>query len=509
MSLWSTKPLASLQIEAEQTGERTLKRTLGALNLTTLGIGAIIGAGIFVLTGQAAANYAGPAIVFSFVLAGLACAFAGLCYAEFSAMIPIAGSAYTYGYATLGELIAWVIGWDLILEYLFAASTVSVGWSGYVVSFLRDLGINIPTAFTSAPFAHTAPTDAGLNIWRIFTEGWTRTGAVLNVPAMIIVFAITVLLVIGIKESATFNNIIVVVKLSVVLLFIAFGLAYVNHANWEPFVPPAAGPGKYGWDGIVRGAGVIFFAYIGFDAVSTAAQEARNPRRDMPIGILTSLAICTVLYITVAMVLTGIVKYTELNVPDPIAVGINAAGPGLAWLRPIVKIGAIAGLSSVILVMLLGQPRIFYSMAKDGLLPPIFAEVHPKFRTPWRASILTGLFAMAFGGMLPIGLLGELVSIGTLLAFLIVCAGVLVLRYTQPNVPRPFRTPFVPVVPVLGVLSCGYLMYGLPIDTWARLIVWMAIGFAIYFGYGRRHSVLQRELRGEIPAAPSAPAAGG
>ncbi len=486
MSLFRRKDVSLLQ--AEVASDESLKRALGPGNLVLLGIGAIIGAGIFVLTGQAAANYAGPGIVYSFILAGTACAFAGLCYAEFSAMIPIAGSAYTYGYATLGELFAWIIGWDLILEYLFAASTVAVGWSGYVVSFLKDLGINIPAAYTAAPYVHTAPPDAGWNVWRLFTEGWSSTGAVLNLHAMFIVGAITVLLIIGISESATFNNLAVAIKLMVVLLFIAFGLAYINRENWVPFVPPEQGDGKFGWSGIVRGAGVIFFAYIGFDAVSTAAQEAKKPQRDMPIGILGSLAICTVLYIAVAFVLTGIVKYTQLNVPDPIAVGINAAGPALAWLRPIVKIGAIAGLSSVILVMLLGQPRIFYTMSKDGLLPPVFSAVHPRFRTPWLASLLTGAFAMAFAGLLPIGLLGELVSIGTLLAFAIVCAGVLVLRYTDPDRPRPFRTPLVPFVPIAGIVACFYLMSGLPPDTWARLVIWMALGLVIYFAYGRRHS---------------------
>lgn len=490
MSLFRRKDVSQLQ--ADLAADHSLKRALGAGNLTMLGIGAVIGAGIFVLTGQAAAQYAGPGIVFSFLLAGAACCFAALCYAEFAAMIPIAGSAYTYGYATLGELLAWIIGWDLILEYLFAASTVAVGWSGYVVSFLNDLGLHIPDAYTSAPFTHTAPADAGFNVWRLFTEGWSATGAVLNVPAMVIVAIVTAMLVVGIRESATFNNAIVVVKITVVLLFIGFGLAFINRENWIPFVPPPEGDGRFGWDGIVRGAGVIFFAYIGFDAVSTAAQEAKNPQKDMPIGILASLAICTVLYIAVSLVLTGIVKYTQLNVPDPIAVGINAAGSSLVWLRPIVKIGAIAGLSSVILVMLMGQPRIFYTMAKDGLLPPVFGQVHPTFRTPWLATLLTGAAAMACAALLPIGLLGELVSIGTLLAFAIVCAGVLVLRRTDPDRPRPFRVPLSPVVPLLGIASCLYLMAGLPADTWARLVVWMALGLVIYFAYGRKRSKLNK-----------------
>jgi APA family basic amino acid/polyamine antiporter len=486
MDLFRRKSVASLQNEAEN--DHRLHRALGPANLTALGVGAIIGAGIFVLTGQAAANYAGPGIVFSFILAGIACAFAGLCYAEFAAMIPISGSAYTYGYATLGEFFAWIIGWDLILEYLFAASTVAVGWSGYIVSFLKDLGLAIPPEFAGAPYNHVAPPDAGWNIWRLFTEGWTSTGAVLNVPAMVIVAIITVLLVVGIRESANFNNVIVAIKVLVILTFIAVGAAYLNADNWKPFIPEPQGDGKYGWDGVLRAAGVIFFAYIGFDAVSTAAQEARKPQRDMPIGILASLAICTVLYIAVSLVLTGIIKYTELGVPDPIAKAINSLGDGLAWLRPIIKIGAIAGLSSVILVMMLGQPRIFYAMSKDGLLPPVFSTVHPKYRTPWLATIVTGTVAMIMAGLFPIGLLGELVSIGTLLAFAIVCAGVFVLRFTDPEIKRPFRVPGFWFVCPAGVLFCGYLMYGLPPDTWARLLVWMALGMVIYFAYGRRHS---------------------
>jgi APA family basic amino acid/polyamine antiporter len=345
----------------------------------------------------------------------------------------------------------------------------------------------------------TPPDAQWWNIWRLFTDGWVSTGAVLNVPAMLIVGFITFLLVLGIKESATFNNVIVAIKMSVILTFIAVGVAYINRNNWHPFIPQSLGPGQFGWDGVVRGAGVIFFAYIGFDAVSTAAQEAKNPQRDMPIGILGSLAICTVLYIAVALVLTGVVNYTQLNDPAPIAVAINALGPKLVWLRVVVKVGAIAGLSSVILVMLLGQPRIFYTMSKDGLLPPVFSVVHPKFRTPWIAQTLTGAIAMLIAGLFPIGLLGELVSIGTLLAFAIVCAGVFVLRFTDPEIPRPFRTPAFWLVAPLGVLTCGYLMYKLPADTWARLIVWMAIGFVIYFTYSRRHSKLER------PAVPTTP----
>jgi len=501
MNIFRRKPAAALQFEAE--ADKSLKRALGPVNLTALGIGAIIGAGIFVLTGHAAAQYAGPAIVYSFILSGLVCALAGLCYAEFASMLPLSGSAYTYGYATLGEFVAWIIGWNLILEYLFAASTVAVGWSGYVVSFLKDLGIHIPAAFTSAPYDHTAAVGAHWwNLWQLFAQGWTSTGAVLNVPAMLVVGAVSILLVIGIKESANFNNVIVALKLLVILTFIGVGAAYINRANWHPFVPPLTKTGDFGWSGVVRAAGVIFFAYIGFDAVSTAAQESKKPQRDMPIALLGSLGICTLLYIVVSLVLTGVVNYTQLNVPAPIAVAVSTLGPSLAWLEYFIKVGAIAGLSSVILVLLLGQARIFFTISKDGLLPPVFSAVHPKFQTPWIAQILTGAAAMLIAGLFPIGLLGELVSIGTLLAFAIVCAGVLVLRLTDPNLRRPFRTPVVWLVAPLGVVSCGFLMLNLPADTWARLIVWIGVGIVIYFGYGFSHSKLHRDAVGKSGGKP-------
>jgi len=475
------------QLLKESKFEGGLKRTLTANNLISLGIGAIIGAGIFTLTGTAAALHTGPAVVLSFILAALACAFAGLCYSEFASMIPIAGSAYTYAYATMGEFVAWIIGWDLIIEYLFASSTVAVSWSGYVVSFLKDFGIQIPASIAQAPYNYDSSTGA-----------FTPTGAIINFPAIFVIAIITVLLVIGIRESARFNNVIVVLKLAVILLFIGFGISHINPANLTPFIPEAKGPGEFGFDGIVRGAGIIFFAYIGFDAVSTAAQESINPQKDMPRGILGSLAICTVIYILVGVVMTGMVHYPELNVPDPIAVAVNAGGESLFWLRFPIKIGAIAGLSSVILVMLLGQPRIFYSMSHDGLLPKFFSTIHPKFKTPYITTIITGIVAMFLAGFGPINLLGELVSIGTLLAFVIVCGGILVLRYTNPEIHRPFKTPLFPAVPILGILVCLYLMAGLPWHTWERLIIWLIIGIVIYFGYSRHHSNVKKELRGPL-----------
>ena len=468
------------QLQADALTDHRLKRALGATNLTTLGIGAIIGTGIFVLTGTVAAQNAGPAVVLSFVLAGVASIFAALCYSEFASLVPMAGSAYTYGYATLGEVFAWIIGWDLILEYALGAVTVSIGWSGYVVSFLHDIGIDIPAQLSAARGTLVTLADG------------TQVAAIFNLPAVIIIGIVTLLLVIGIKESANANNVIVIIKVAVVLLFIVGAAHAVNPANWHPFMPPSTGVrGQFGWSGVMQGAGIVFFAYIGFDAVSTAAQEAKNPQRDMPIGIIGSLLICTVLYILVSGVATGIMSYHDLNVPDPIAVAADHAG--LGWMSSLIKLGAIAGLSSVILVMLLGQSRILWTMADDGLMPKFVSKVHPKFRTPWITTILTGVVVAFFAAILPIRDAASLVSIGTLLAFVIVSIGVLVLRVREPELPRKFKAPIVWFVAPMGALSALYLMISLPWRTWERLIIWFVIGMVVYLFYGVRRSNLARQ----------------
>ena len=471
--LMARKSVEMIKAESEDGGQ-ALAKTLGATSITAMGIGAIIGAGIFVLTGTAAARYAGPSIMLSFVLGGIACAFVGLCYAELAAMLPVSGSTYTYTYATLGEIFAWIIGWDLVLEYAMGAATVAVGWSGYMSSLLANAGIRLPPALTAAP---GTAVDGGV--------------AVANVPAAAIVLLLTGLLVFGTKESTRLNNIMVGIKLAVVLAFIAFGATHIDAANWHPFIPANTGEfGHFGVSGILRGASVVFFAFIGFDAVSTAAQEAKNPQRDMPIGILGSLTISTLLYIAVAAVLTGLVPYADLNVADPIAKGVDALHVG--WFSILIEFGALLGLTTVILVLLFGQSRIFYRMAHDGLLPAVFATVHPRLQTPYISQSLIGCLVALVAALVPIAVLGELVSIGTLFAFILVCGSVVYLRRSDATVRRPFRVPAVPWVPALGILFCLVLMAGLPGETWLRLVVWLAIGLVIYFGYGRAHSALRR-----------------
>jgi APA family basic amino acid/polyamine antiporter len=473
------KSISTIMGESEETGEHSLKRSLGPWSLIALGIGAIIGTGIFVLTGPAAARYSGPGVVYSFIVAAIGCVFAGLCYAEFAAMIPVAGSAYTYGYATLGEIFAWIIGWDLVLEYAFGAATVCSGWSGYVLSLGQDFGLRLPPVLAGTP--------SKLAQLGIDPNSLPQRHGVFNLIAFLGIVLVTGILVIGIKESANFNSFIVAVKLIVLLIFLALGSATLIHhpelprINWHPFLPPNTGAfGAFGWSGVLRGAGVIFFAYIGFDAVSTAAQEAKNPKRDMPLGILGSLVVCTILYILVALVLTGLVNYRYLNVPDSLAMGIDVTG--VKWGSLLVKFGALGGLTSTMVVMLLGQSRVFFSMSKDGLLPKMFSKVHPKFRTPYMSSITVGLVVAVFASTIPLDKLGEMTSIGTLLAFIIVCAGVMALRK---------RSPMMPLTGILGILISLAMMLGLPFDTWMRLIIWLIAGLFIYFFYSRKHSKVQ------------------
>lgn len=479
--------LKSVKELEDESARGELRRTLGPMALTAIGIGGIIGTGIFVLTGLAAAQHAGPAIVLSFIIAGIGCVFAGLCYAEFAAMIPVSGSAYAYSYATLGEGVAWFIGWNLVLEYLLAAASVAVGWSAYFDSLLHSIG-NIFGAEIGLPAAlATAPLD-------VVQGRLVATGSILNVPAVAIVAAITALCYRGISRSAFVNSIIVTIKVAVILLFVAFGLQFVDVGNWQPYIPEPNGSGRFGWDGVVRGATIVFYAYLGFDAVSTAAQETRNPQRDVPIGILGTLLACTLLYIIFAAVLTGMMPYTQLGTPRPVATALEAY-PVLQWLKTVVELGAVAGLSSVILVTIMGQSRIFFAMSQDGLIGRMFGRVHERHRTPHLSTLFVGFVAGALAGLLPIGVLGDLVALGTLLAFVTVCIGVLVLRRTRPDLPRPFRVPMAPVVCVLGAAICFWLFVRVFEDNWHWMIAWVIVGFLIYFGYGYRNSALRRDRR--------------
>ena len=472
------KSLTLLRQEAAQSGSSTLKRSLGAFNLVAIGIGVIIGAGLFSLTGLAAANHAGPAVTLSFVVAAVGCAFSALCYAEFAAMVPVSGSAYTYAYATLGELFAWIIGWDLVLEYSVGAATVAISWSQYLNRFLSQYGLHIPPQLMLSPFETATAADG------------TVVSGLLNLPAVLIVVAITAIIIRGTSGSALFNAIVVSLKVLVVLVFIALGGQYIDPANYQPYIPANTGTfGEFGWSGVLRGAGVVFFVFIGFDIVATMAQESRNPQRDMPIGIIGSLVVCTILFVLFGYVMTGMANYTEFkNSAAPVAIAIDKTP--YPWLGQLIIGAILIGYTSVILVDLLGQSRVFFTMSRDGLLPPAFAKIHPRFQTPWQSNILLCVFIALFAGFVPIRVVGEMTSIGTLLAFVMVCVGILILRKTQPDAPRTFRTPWVPVVPILGILTCLVMMVSLPGDTWLRLVVWLAIGLVIYYSYGRRRSHL-------------------
>ena len=481
MALFDKKPIPLLLAQAEEDGEASLRRGLGAFQLTALGVGAIIGAGIFVITGQTAAVHAGPAIVLSFVVAGLTCAFAAFCYAELASMIPVSGSAYTYTYATMGQLLAWIIAWDLMAEYLFSAAAVSVGWSGYFGGLLGNLGVHLPTILTEAPFA------AGAG------HALVATGALINLPAVVIIAVVAAILILGVSQSAAVNGVIVALKVSVVVLVIVFGLLHAQPENWTPFIPPVetdplTGASRFGVGGIFAAASVIFFAYLGFDTVSTAAQEARDPQRTLPIGILASLAICTVLYILMSLALTGMAPFRILNVSAPVYAAVEHVGPALAWLKPVVAVTATIGLASTLLALLYGQSRICYAIARDGLLPPVFAKVHATRRTPWAGTVITAVIAAVFGGLFPIGLLGELVSVGTLLAFALICGSVMYLRIRRPDLKRGFKTPLWWLTAPMGILSCLYLISRLPAVTFVRLMVWLAIGLVVYFAYGYRRT---------------------
>jgi APA family basic amino acid/polyamine antiporter len=483
MGIWSRKSIEQLTVEANAQGEQRLHRQLGVFTLTAFGVGSTIGAGIFVLTGSVAATHAGPAVALSFLFASIACLFAGLCYAEFAAMVPVAGSAYSYAYATMGELIAWIIGWCISLEYIFSASVVAIGWSGYLTSALSEIGFPLPEVLASAPLKLDA------------ADHLMASGTWIDLPATLVVLACTGLLLLGMRQSALANALIVVAKVVAVIVVIVVGAQYVDAANWHPFIPLNRGEfGQFGWSGVMMGAGIVFFSYIGFDGVSTLAEDTRDPQKTMPKALLASMLICTVLYIAVALVITGLVDYRQLDVPDPIYLAMSHTSSSLAWLKGVIVVIVIFGLIATVLMSLIGQIRINFAMGRDGLLPTALSRTSGQSGTPVLGTIVTGVISAAMAGFVPFALLGELISIGTLLAFAIVCAGIPILRRTAPEAHRPFRTPWVPLIPILGVLSCFALMFSLPNDTWIRLVVWLALGLVVYFSYGRRHSRLSRPV---------------